>query len=288
MYGSHYPLGFEWTTPFRYQRIEQVMENVEQMGIEDSLELQTDYTSVPAQRITALLDGLESSDEQVDEALNMLREWDNDLSVESSAAPLFEIWYQNHLRSAVVQAIMSEEAAEHIGSGDPLATLNLLENPDERLGENPEEVRNQILLDTLSDAIDDVVEQLGSDMDAWRWGDLKHSYLEHQLSGIVDEGQEERMNVGPLPRGGSGDTVGASGYDSDFNQTHGATFRLIVDVGEWDNSIAMNSPGQSGDPDSKFYDNLFDDWANDEAIPLLYSRDKIEEATDHTIHLVPE
>ena len=39
---------------------------------------------------------------------------------------------------------------------------------------------------------------------------------------------------------------------------------------------------------SKFYDNLFDDWANDEAIPLLYSRDKIEEATDHTIHLVPE
>lgn len=146
------------------------MENVEQMGIEDSLELQTDYTSVPAQRITALLDGLESSDEQVDEALNMLREWDNDLSVESSAAPLFEIWYQNHLRSAVVQAIMSEEAAEHIGSGDPLATLDLLENPDERLGENPEEVRNQILLDTLSDAIDDVVEQLGSDMDAWRMG----------------------------------------------------------------------------------------------------------------------
>jgi len=283
-----YPLGFEWTAPFRYQRIEQVMENLQQMGIEDSLQLQTDYTSVPAQRITALLGGIESSDEQVSEALNLLREWDNDLSVESSAAPLFEIWYQDYLRAAVVQAVVSEEAAEHIGSGDPLATLEILENPDERLGDNPEEVRNEILLETLSDATNDVVERLGSDMDEWRWGDLKHSYLEHQLSDMVDEGQEERLNVGPLPRGGSGDTVGASGYDSDFNQTHGATFRLVVDVGEWDNSIVMNSPGQSGDPDSKFYDNLFDDWANDEAVPLLYSRNKIEEATDHTINLIPE
>ena len=283
-----FPLGFEWTAPFRFQRIEQVMESNEQMGIEDSLLLQTDYVSVPAQRITALLEDINSSDDQINEALNMLRDWNSDLSTDSSAGALFEIWYQEYLRPGIVQEILPEEAAEHVESGDARVTLELLENPDERFGDNPEEIRNEVLLTTLNDAIDDVTERLGEDMDEWRWGDLKHSYLEHSLSDMVDETQEENMNIGPLPRGGSGDTVGASGYDADFNQTHGATFRLIVDVGEWDNSVAMNSPGQSGDPDSKFYDNLFETWTNDEAVPLLYSRDKIEEATDHTIILMPE
>src|SRR5699024_10283524 len=74
----------------------------------------------------------------------------------------------------------------------------------------------------------------------------------------------------------------------DFQQTHGATFRLVVDVGEWDNSIAMNSPGQSGDPNSKHYDDLFEKWANDEAFPLLYSREKVEEETEQYIILVPD
>ncbi|WP_164215853.1 penicillin acylase family protein [Virgibacillus sp. YIM 98842] len=283
-----YKLGFEWSAPFRYQRIEEFMESNEKIGIQDSLQLQTDYTSVPGQRITGLLDDVLSSDEKVNKALDLLREWDGELSVETSAGALFEVWYQQFLRDAVVGAILPEEAANHIGSGDPVVTLDLLENPDDRFGENPEETRDQILLSTLADAIDHMEELLGPDMNDWQWGDLKHAYLDHPLSDMVDEAQAEKMNIGPLPRGGSGDTVGASGYNSDFQQTHGATFRLVVDVGEWDNSIAMNSPGQSGDPDSKFYDNLFEKWANDEAIPLLYSRDKIEEATDQRIILLPE
>lgn len=282
-----YKIGFEWSAPFRYQRIEEVMENNEKMGIEDSLQLQTDYTSIPGQRITGLLDDIQSSDDKTNDALNLLKEWDGELSIETSAGALFEVWYQHHLRDAVVKEMMSEEAANHIGSGDPVVILDLLENPDERLGENPEEVRDQILLSTLGDAIDHMEELLGTEMNEWQWGDLKHAYLEHPLSNIVDEKQAEEMNIGPLPRGGSGDTVGASGYNSDFQQTHGATFRVVVDVGEWDNSIAMNSPGQSGDPNSKHYDNLFDKWANDEAIPLLYSRDKVEEATEQRIVLLP-
>lgn len=50
----------------------------------------------------------------------------------------------------------------------------------------------------------------------------------------------------------------------------------------------MNSPGQSEDPMSNHYDNLFEMWANDEAFPLLYSRDKIEEATVKQILLEPQ
>ena len=53
------------------------------------------------------------------------------------------------------------------------------------------------------------------------------------------------------------------------------SFRVIIDTKDWDNSIATNSPGQSGDPSSPFYRNLYESWANDEYFKLLYSKDLI-------------
>jgi penicillin amidase len=51
--------------------------------------------------------------------------------------------------------------------------------------------------------------------------------------------------------------------------------------------VAMNSPGQSGDRDSPHYDDLFEPWSRGEAFPLLYSREKVEEATERRIRLRP-
>ena len=58
-------------------------------------------------------------------------------------------------------------------------------------------------------------------------------------------------------------------------------------MGEWDNSVAMNNPGQSGDPRSRHYEDLFEAWASDRAFPLLWSREKIEAATETRFTLVP-
>ena len=91
--------------------------------------------------------------------------------------------------------------------------------------------------------------------------------------------------MGPLPRGGYGSTVNQTGNGN--NQTSGASFRIIVDTGDWDRAVGMNTPGQSGDPDSPFYRNLFEMWANDQFHPIFYSRDKIEAATSLKIDLRP-
>jgi penicillin amidase len=49
----------------------------------------------------------------------------------------------------------------------------------------------------------------------------------------------------------------------------------------------MNNPGQSGDPDSPFYKNLFEDWANDRFFPVVYSRHRVERATAQVLLLGP-
>ncbi|PLR75887.1 penicillin acylase family protein [Bacillus sp. V3-13] len=283
-----YKLGFEWSSPYRYQRIKEVLDKKKKVGIEDSLRLQTDYSSIPARRITDLLDGLKSNDKKVKDGLKLLQKWNGNLSADSAAGALFEVWYQNHLRKAVVQQILPKAAANDIGSGDPVVILDLLENPDKRFGVNPENTRDQILLTSLKNAIAQVEGLLGPRMKDWQWGDLHHVYLEHQLSSLVDERTRRILNVGPVPRGGSGDTVGNTSYSrSNFRQTSGATYRMVLDVGRWDNSIAVNSPGQSGDPESRHYKDLFKKWASDEAIPLLYSRNKIEQAAEERIILLP-
>ena len=68
---------------------------------------------------------------------------------------------------------------------------------------------------------------------------------------------------------------------------NGPSFRVVIDVGNWDNSRAVNMPGQSGDPNSPHYRDLAPLWLNGEYFPLLYSRKKIEQAAELKIELAP-
>ena len=74
-----------------------------------------------------------------------------------------------------------------------------------------------------------------------------------------------RLDAGPVPRGGDGTTVTATGNGD--NQTSGGSFKLIADTEDWDNSIGINTPGQSGDPASPHYRDLFDLWAKGPLLP---------------------
>ncbi|HEX9625021.1 MAG TPA: penicillin acylase family protein, partial [Streptosporangiaceae bacterium] len=140
---------------------------------------------------------------------------------------------------------------------------------------------------SLSAAMADLTDLLGPAEQDWAWGRLHRARLAHPALPAMSAAARERAAIEPLPRGGSADTVGAATYLPDFTQAFGATFRLVVDVGGWDNSVVMNSPGQSGDPASPHYADLFALWAADGAVPLLYSRDRIEAVAQERIRLVP-
>ena len=88
----------------------------------------------------------------------------------------------------------------------------------------------------------------------------------------------DRLNVGPLPRGGYLYTV--NNTSGNLNQSSGATFRIIVDTGNWDLAVGTSAPGQSGDPESAHYRDLFVPWATGRYFPILFSREKIESATE--------
>jgi penicillin amidase len=83
-----------------------------------------------------------------------------------------------------------------------------------------------------------------------------------------------------IPSGGDGYTVNQAEVSLQFPPDPVGIFascRLIMDVGEWDNSLAVLPGGQSGCPASLHYQDGLVDWQNGRYHPLLFSRERIEQ-----------
>ncbi|MDF1506284.1 penicillin acylase family protein [Roseisolibacter sp. H3M3-2] len=130
--------------------------------------------------------------------------------------------------------------------------------------------RDALLGATLAQAVDTLRARLGADPAGWMLGQPRyhHTAIPHPLGGEYD--------VGTLPRGGSANTLNATG-DTD-RQGHGASLRVVVDLADWDRSVGTNTPGQSGDPRSPFYRNLFAGWAAGRYFPLPYTTGAVDAA----------
>ena len=117
---------------------------------------------------------------------------------------------------------------------------------------------------------------------------MQTTQFPHPLSKLPESLTRKQFDVPAIARGGSASTVNQSTYRmSDFVQLNGASFRVVIDVGNWDASRAINAPGQSGDPASPHYRDLAEKWSKGEYFPLLYSREAIEANTEHRLRLVP-
>lgn len=170
---------------------------------------------------------------------------------------------------------------------DARVDLDLVESPGDQLGPNPEQFLAETAASTLPDAVAELVELFGPDREKWSWGRLHVARPRHPLAALLTRVPEDQLVAGSAPHGGSGDTVGDTAYGANFVQSAGATVRVVVDVGGWDTSLAMNAPGQSGRLGDPHTTDLFEQWSRGGAFPLLYSRGRVEQAAEQLIDLYP-
>ncbi len=121
----------------------------------------------------------------------------------------------------------------------------------------------------LQRALQQLTERMGSDWRTWRWGRMHQRAFAHPFVKAFDLPSVERP-------GGAG-TVAADG----------ASYREVLDVSNWDNSVVTNTPGQSAQPESPFYGNLLALWADNEYFPLVYTRKAVEARAAHRLTLRP-
>jgi penicillin amidase len=165
--------------------------------------------------------------------------------------------------------------------------IDWLYAPDGRFGDNPTAARDELVGLSLEEAVAELTKRFGPDMASWTYGQERyhHALIRHALSAAVNAETRARLDAGPVPRGGDASTVTATGNAD--NQTSGGSFKFVADTEDWDNSIGINTPGQSGDPASPHYRDLFELWAKGAYFPVAYSRGKVESVTESVLRLVP-
>ena len=273
-------IGWTWASPNRAHRIEEVLNDGKRKNLVDFMALQADYLSIPARTLVPLLQNLSSPNDRTEKALSYLRKWDYKLDPGSVAAAIYVAW-EGQLKQAAYEVNVPQAARPYLKSLPSKRVIDWLVTPN-RLSD-----RDDLLLVCLDRAVAELTGRLGTDMDEWSYGQRKnkHITITHPLSDLVDKAMQDKINLGPVARGGYGETVNATA--NDLNQTHGASFRILVDTEDWDKTLGINNPGQSGDPASPHYRDLFPIWADNGYFPVFFSKEKVQSVAESTTVLKP-
>jgi penicillin amidase len=277
-------IGWSWADPYRFARIAEVLGSGRRHTVADMQRLQTDYTSLPARALVPLLVGVRGASEPVERARRTLLAWDQVLDRESVGAGIYEAWMRR-LAENVELRVVPAAAREATRAIATYRMIQWLTAPGGDFGADPVAGRDSVLARSLDEAVAELTRRYGPQQDGWTWGRYHHVQLQHPMSAALDSATRARFEVGPWPRGGDSHTPGATGGTA--NQVSGASFRLIVEAGDWDGAVGTNTPGQSGDPGSPHYRDLFELWKDDRYFPVKYSRPAVESVTRARAVLAP-
>jgi penicillin amidase len=69
--------------------------------------------------------------------------------------------------------------------------------------------------------------------------------------------------------------------------TGGASFRAVLDVGNWDEARATTGPGQAGTPGDPHFRDLYPAWLDNESFPLAVSAEQVARVAESRVRLLP-
>jgi penicillin amidase len=256
-------IGYDWADPYRGDRVNSFLESKDKFNMKDMTNLQIDYYSIPSKQI------IDMSKDYITNNLKYFKkliEWNNILDKNSIAAGIYIEW-QTQLHLEFIKKFVPESVQEYIY----VQIYKIIEG----ISKMSAQEKTEFLNNTFDLTIKSLIEKYGDESSGWIYGqeNYKHVKIYHPLEKVVNDSIKDIIGLDTYPRGGDGFTPGST--SSELNQRSGGSFRVVINTKDWDNSFATNSPGQSGNPKSKFYKNLYEDWANDKFFPLLYSKNKV-------------
>ena len=264
-------IGFSWSDPYRGDRVDDILSSKNKLSMQDMIDLQVDYFSYPSVYLIDLLNEVIDNENnflsQYSKYIDLLNNWDNILLKNSIEAMIYVNWERT-----IIKMFHEDYLPEEVNQ---LLSVQLYTIIDQ-ISKMEVNQKKSFLLETFLVSLNDLKNKFGENIENWTYGQVeyKHIKVKHPLEDIVNDSIYKILSFKSYPRGGNGYTPNST--SSNLSQSSGASFRVIIDTKDWDNSLATNSPGQSGNPTSPFYRNLYEDWANDKYFNLFYSKEKIK------------
>ncbi|GHF35292.1 penicillin amidase [Deinococcus metalli] len=232
-----------WAEPYRAERITQLLQaKPTGLSVADVQRVQLDTTSSVWRDFRAALLKTVPDGEASARALDLLRTWDGAETVDSVPATIFEAWMMQ------LQTMAQDELADSTVMNS-LSVLNQLRSDGELCRDEAAGVADCAgeLRVTLKAAVADITARLGSDPAKWTYGRLHAVASTHRAFGGVPALAWLFNHSAPTP-GGTNTVNVARPEAGTFRQTHGPSYRQIIDLANPDASVYTGSLGQSGNP----------------------------------------
>jgi penicillin G amidase len=262
------------------------------------LALQTNQRSWPWELMKHEILQLPVLNNDVYEGIQILREWDGIVSAQSAPAAVYELFIiEICTRIAKCRLPQSWKLALG-GAGESMMDRNLF--CDRRVSHllklletKPAGFFARPWPEELADALASVVQWLrrvkGPAAAWWAWGDVRPLHVNHMLLG-KQKFIRNIFNLPPVPIGGDSNTIFQAGvsYRNPQTPSHNMpNLRVVFDCGNWSNSRVVLCGGQSGNPLSVNYSDLFDFWQRGEAVPLPWTAEEVLKTAVATLRLNP-
>jgi penicillin G amidase len=279
-------LGVDWLDGYRAARIVDVLASRSDWDVAATAALQVDMVSRPWAEMREVVLAVKPADDPGRTAQSLLAAWDGAVASDSPGASVFELVVADlAARLARAAAPTSWEWAIGRGFGESMPrtsfgarTVSHLVN---RLRAGGQEAH---IAAALSSAVETLRGRFGTDSAGWAWGRVRPLGLRHPLGARPPL---TGLGVGPVAWGGDANTVAQAGVqplDPLANPAAIANHRMVVDLGDLDASRYVLAGGQSGNPLSPHYADLFELWLRGDGVPIAWSDEAVASATvDHLV-----
>ena len=281
---------------YRAARIGEVLASRDDWDVEATARLQLDVFSIPWREMKDTVLAAPADPSRAGTVTRLLADWDGCLTAGSPGATVFEL-LTAELASRVARARAPHTADWALRHRiTPLISHTIFTVQQSTLvrllREQPDGWFGQPWPQVIAAALETVQHQLttryGPSPARWAWGEVRPLRFLHpagapRLLGPV-------FNHGPLSGTGDSDTIAQAGIDAGdptANPSYTPGLRMVIDVGNWQDSRWSLPGGQSGNPASAHYDDQLRRYHNAHGIPIAWTTRDIAAATRHTLHLQP-
>ncbi|MEH2025544.1 penicillin acylase family protein [Nostoc sp.] len=290
-----YLITADWVYGYRAKRIvEMISQQTQPILLKDVQQIQGDDRNLNAQTLVPLLQSITVDPPRLQAAQKLLQDWNLQLGMTSPAAALFEVFWK-HLLADTFHDQLPEKYFPNGGDRWYAVVANLVKQPNSSWWDNRNtpkvENRDQILRQSFIEAVDELEQIQSKDPKNWNWGKLHTITFRNATLGKSGVAPIEALfNRGAFATSGNGETVNANRWraNKSFEVTDIPSLRMIVDLGNLDNSVAIHTPGQSGHAFHKHYNDMVEPWRQIEYHQMLWESKNITANTTATLRLIPK
>ncbi|MDE1494188.1 penicillin acylase family protein [Xenorhabdus bovienii] len=294
--GYPYNITHDWEPSYRVNRISSLLESLLNKGhikIEDMVKIQSDTTDLHTQKVLPLLLKLTANSDRQQQALEYLHHWDSNYSDDSVAATIYQSWiasfYRMMIENSLAQYSGNRSATSLLTKNfKPDLLLRMLKQPDtycrqpNRKDTEIQDCKNMLSI-SLDNALDELSTIIGSNMKAWKWGEIHIAHYPHfpfsspKYSKLIPPTIDNPLSfIYHRKINSSGSQFSINVAPPDFNnqetpfiQLIGAAYRQINDLNDKKQDVFILSTGQSGNVLSQHYDDQMKMYKNMEYISMF-------------------